>query len=128
MNVHEKLKSLVKNERLNTIEILKLLVLLYKSKDFCELGYGTLFSYVEIELGYSSDAAYRRINAAKILFKFPELEKEIEAGAITLSHLTKISPLLKNNSSLNFILSFKNKSNHETDRILKSRNPDNKKK
>jgi hypothetical protein len=128
MNIHIELKNLVKNERLNTVKILKLLGNLLKTKKFCELGHGTLYSYVEKELGFSADSAYRRINAAKILLKYPELENEISSGEITLSHLTKISPLLKQNNSLEFILSFRHLSNLETDKKLKTINPDKKKK
>ncbi len=60
-------KNLVKEERRIQIELLNHLHEIEKRKLFLEIGFGSLFDYVVKELGYSESAAYRRIQAMRLL-------------------------------------------------------------
>jgi sulfur relay (sulfurtransferase) DsrC/TusE family protein len=128
MNVHQKLKSLVKNERIYTVQILKLFIELIETREYCELGYSSLFEYAQVELAYSADQAYRRISAAKILKKLPALENDLLNGELTLSHLTKAIAVIKSQKmnreeTCELLLSLKQKSARDTDKILSTINP-----
>lgn len=70
---------------------------------FSALGYKSLFEYCVKKLGYPEDQAYRRINAMKLLQRFDKdekghVEKKINEGAISLSHLSLLEGFCKKNS------------------------------
>jgi hypothetical protein len=132
MNIHQKLKELVKNERAYTVQILKIFIELIETREYCELGFSSLFEYAQEELLYSADQAYRRIAAAKLLRKFPELEIDLLSGELTLSHLTKAVSVIKSlkmnrEQTLELLHSLKKKSAREADKILAVINPEKEK-
>jgi hypothetical protein len=64
-------------------------------KLFFELGYESLYMYLTKGLKYSESAAYRRIQAAKMLMASPLVAEKIESGALNLSQLTQVQKCLK---------------------------------
>jgi hypothetical protein len=54
---------------------------------FSALGYTSLFDYAVRKLGYSEDQAYRRIAAMRLMKDMPDLDRELETGRLTLTHI-----------------------------------------
>lgn len=80
--------SLVKRERELLTEVLWHLREIDRRRLFCDFGCGSLYQYAVKCLAYSEDQAYRRINAARLLEAVPEIEEKINAGELSLSHLS----------------------------------------
>ena len=128
MNIHDKIKKLIENERSTTHQILIILNELYLGRLFAELGYSSLFEYCTRELKYSSDQACRRISAAKLLRSIPSISKSIEAGELTVTHLSKAQTLFNQvdvnyNEKIDILKRLENTSNFEAEKIICAINP-----
>lgn len=82
-------KQLVQIERKVLTRILHHLLEVYRRKLFCDLGYKSLFEYAVKELSYSEGQAGRRIQAMRALKEFPQIEKKIEDGKLSLSNISQ---------------------------------------
>src|SRR4051812_36874230 len=58
----------------------------------------SMFDFCTRHLGMSDGAAYRRINAARLVKRFPSLFARIEKGEIRLSTLVRLRPHLTEES------------------------------
>ena len=58
-------------------------------------AYPSLFEYLVQEIGYSAGAAQRRIDAARLLQRVPEVSRQIETGAIHLSQISKMQKICR---------------------------------
>jgi hypothetical protein len=95
-----------------------------------DMGFDSMYSYLTKKLGYSEDAAYRRITAARVLKRAPEISCKIEDGSITLTQLAQVHKCIKQekkigtdvskNRTLEVLEEIKNKSNFETQKVLAS--------
>lgn len=81
-------ENLVKRERELLAEILWHLREIDRRRLFCDFGCNSLYQYAVKHLGYSEDQAFRRINAARLLESFPEIEEKINTGELNLTHLS----------------------------------------
>ena len=87
--IETQLKGLIRIERKNTNEILKL-INLAESRDLAlKRGFSSTFDWLTTGLGYSSSAANRRIQSARLIQTVPEAEQKLEAGEVNLTTLTK---------------------------------------
>ena len=86
----KELKSLVAEERQLTTKILHLLREVEKSKLYAELGFSSLFDFTVRELGYSNDAAFRRISAMRLIKALPEVEEKLESGKLSLTSAAEL--------------------------------------
>lgn len=93
INFH--LKKLVANERQLTQEILTVVNQIEQRKIFLSLGYATLFDYLAREIGYSSSAAMRRIDAARLIRELPQLSHQIENGKVNLTQVNLIQRTIR---------------------------------
>jgi hypothetical protein len=84
-----KLKVLVKEERRITNEILVLINLADERKLPLERGYSSLFDWLVRGLCYSESAAYRRIEAARLIRAVPEVLNKMESGSVNLTTVAK---------------------------------------
>ena len=128
VNIHEIIKKLVATERDSTHQILKKLNELHEGRLYAELGYSSLFEYCTRELKYSSDQACRRIAAAKLLRTLPIMSKSVEAGDLTVTHLSKAQTLfnkveLSQNEKVDILKRMENTSNFEAEKIICEINP-----
>ena len=89
------LKALVREERKLTTRILYLLREVERSKFFAELGYSSLFDFTVRELGYSQDAAFRRISAMRLLKVLPEAEQKLESGELSLTAAAQLQKFFR---------------------------------
>ncbi len=88
-------KSLAAEERRLTVEILKFLREVERRQLYLERGYSNLISFCENELGYSSAAAWRRIEAMRLLKDVPGADEKILTGELNITTLSKVSQFVK---------------------------------
>ena len=81
----------VKEERLITAKVIRGIHEVSLHKDYLEYNCDSLFQFCVLVLGYEGGAAWRRIEAAKLLEKAPEVAEKIESGALTLTNVATIS-------------------------------------
>jgi len=93
------LKNLVVVERKTLSDILKHLQTVYDTRLFAKLGYSSLHKYLIKELGYSESAAFRRVQALKLVKEIPATKKMIEEGSLNLSGITQLQTMLKDKST-----------------------------
>src|SRR5688572_12155594 len=85
-----RLGELVKSERRISIEILELIREAEKRKIYLERAYPTLFEWLVGAYGYSQPAAYRRIQASRLLGAVPEAKEKLATGELNVSVLARV--------------------------------------
>ena len=124
----ESLKQCVLNERNSTVDLVCHLAELDQRKYVEELGYASLFSYCNEKLGISESATYKRITAARVLVRFPQVEGFLRNNRLNLSTLLEISSLLKPENADELFERVLGKTKREVERIaLEYRSPVEKK-
>ena len=123
-----RVEKLSRTERKITHLILCHLVEVETRRLHLDLGYTSLFRYMTAHLHYSEDAAYRRIQAARLLKKMPQLEKSIETGEVNLTQLQQVQKCLNKEieqghkitiqQTEKVLEQIQNKSSFETQKIL----------
>jgi 5-methylcytosine-specific restriction endonuclease McrA len=88
-------RSLVKEERRITREILDHINEVARRRLFADLGYSSIFDWLVNDLGYSESAAYRRMQAARLLQAVPEVAGKLESGELGLTVLSKVQTLIR---------------------------------
>ena len=122
-------RTLVKEERRVTRAILEHINEVERRRLFAELGFSSVFDWLVRDLGYSESAAYRRIQAARVLRAVPEAAAKIESGALALTTLSKVQTLIRadekrtgtrlsSTEKFEIVASVENCSSRETDRRL----------
>lgn len=82
-------KHLIRQELKCIAVILTYLAEIEERKLFSELKYPSMLDFVVVELGYSTPAANRRIQSARLMKEFPEIKGKIISGSLTLTNLHK---------------------------------------
>lgn len=95
------LKRFANQERTLLTQVLYHLKELDSRKLYSSLGYKSLYEYACIELKYSADQSYRRIQAMKLLKEIPEISKKIDSGALSLSNISQAQRLFNEAKSYN---------------------------
>ncbi len=127
--LNSKVKSLAVEERKLTQTILLHIVEVDRRKSYLKMAYPSLFDYLTKEIGYSAGAAHRRIDAARLMIKVPEVSEKIATGDINLSQISKVQKLcrqMKKESGQSIssevqrevLQKIENKNNQQTDLIL----------
>lgn len=93
------LKICVVKERSLLTEVLYHLKELDSRKLYSSLGYKSLYDYACMELKYSTDQAYRRIQAMRLLKELPEISKKIDSGALSLSNISQVQRFFKESNT-----------------------------
>lgn len=88
-------RSLVKEERRITRELLDHIGEVARRRLYADLGFASVFDWLVKDLGYSESAAYRRMQAARILQAVPEVAGKIESGKLALTVLSKVQTLIR---------------------------------
>lgn len=87
--------KLVQTERKITHLVLECIAEIDARKLYLEKAYPSIYEFMVQEFGYSSSAALRRIESARLLREVPEVAAKIESGAINLSQLSKVQQALR---------------------------------
>lgn len=91
------IKISVTRERELTTWILHHLLEIDRRKLYSDLGYSSLYDYAIRELKYPEASAHRRIQAARLLGKIPEIEKKIETGALSMANIAQAQTFFNQN-------------------------------
>jgi len=129
--LHQKLHSLIAEERRITHEVLQHICEVDTRKLYLQMAYPSLFEYLVKAHGYSESSAQRRIDSARLMAQIPaaKLGQKIESGAISLNQVSKIQQALRSvkkttgisvssNVKSQILTRVENKSLRETERIL----------
>lgn len=95
----DRLRTLVRQEREDTAEVVAHLAEVERRDLACARGYSSLFEYCVKVLGYSESSAYHRIRAARAVKKKPHLLALLRAGELHLEALILLHPHLDNSQS-----------------------------
>jgi hypothetical protein len=86
----KKTALLAQEERKITIDVLLHLKEIERRRLHLDLGFSSLYEYALKELKYSEGAAYRRVQAMRLLRDMPEVEQKICSGQLSLTTASKI--------------------------------------
>jgi len=123
-----RMDRLVQSERKITHVILCHINEVESRRLYGELGFDSMFKYLTHHCGYGEDSAYRRLQAARLLKKNPEIAVKLEQGSLNLTQLTQVQKCLKQESkagaiynpeqTLQILEQIENKSSFETKKVL----------
>lgn len=88
--LNQTVKNLALQERKLTEQILWHIAEVDRRKLFLKMAYSSLFDYLTKEIGYSAGAAQRRIDAARLIQKIPEVALKIQTGSLQLNQISKV--------------------------------------
>ncbi|MBI5709536.1 MAG: HNH endonuclease, partial [Candidatus Eisenbacteria bacterium] len=88
------LATLVTRERVTTAALLAHLAEVDARRLYAPAGHPSMFSYCVHELRLSEDAAYKRIQAARLAREFPVLFEALADGRLHLSAVGLLAPYL----------------------------------
>jgi hypothetical protein len=89
-----RLRGMVVRERRSTTQLLAHLAVLDFRRSFLAHGYSSLFNYCTRGLHFSEQAAYLRIEAARVVRKFPAVLARVADGSVHLTALSLLKPHL----------------------------------
>lgn len=128
-------KKLAERERKIQVELLWHLLEIQRRKLFLRGGFSSLYDYVVKELGYGHGAAYRRIQAMRLLESVPAVAAKIEEGLINISTAAQVQNFIKSErkggSSVSYkervemVKAIENKSTREVEKHFIQLKPDN---
>ena len=88
-------ENLVQTERKIMHLVLTHILEIIDRKLYAELGFNSMFSMMTKKYGYSEPSAIRRIDAAKLLRKIPEVADRLKSGALNLSQAVQLQKCLE---------------------------------
>ncbi len=119
-----RLDRLVRRERKMTHIILCHINEIESRKLYAELGFDSMFKYLTKHCGYGEDSAYRRLQAARLLRKNPDVADKIRDGSLNLTQLTQVQKCLKKERTMDperaqkVLRAIENKSSFDTKKVL----------
>lgn len=89
-----RIMRLTRCERSLTLRVLLCLNEIERRKLHYELGYRSMFDFCTKALGYSEPTAGRRIQTARSLAQYPEIQNLLTAGHVTVCAIAKVAGVL----------------------------------
>ena len=117
------LTTLRGGERENILEILRHLNEIERRKLHLKLGYSSMFVYCTEHLCYSESTAARRVQAARCVNRFPQVETMLRSGEINLVTLGLVANLLTPQNVDWFLEKIRNKRQREVEAIAAAFRP-----
>lgn len=118
-----RIKRLAAAERAATLNIIHHLIEIERRKLHLSVGFASMFDYCTRELGYSSSAAGRRIQAARCVRRFPEVGRLLASNAVTLSTISLIAPVLKRENARSILERVQGKPQREVETLVAQYRP-----
>lgn len=84
-------ETLVREERRVTRQVLAQIAEIESRRAYLDLGYDGMYAYLTRGLGYSEGAAYRRLQAARVLRAVPVVAEKFVAGSVNLTQLAEVA-------------------------------------
>ena len=117
------LSSLVRRGNELTAELLAHLAEFDERRLYLELGFSSLFAYCTEALGFCETTAGRRIAAARVVRKFPEVLAQVARGELHLSALCALGPHVNRENAAELFCLCQGKSRRRVDELLAARFP-----
>jgi 5-methylcytosine-specific restriction endonuclease McrA len=89
-----RLVDLLRNERHALAELILALSEFDRRELWKELGYPSLFAFLQRELGLSDGAAYYRMKAARLVRDFPEIVEPLRDGRLCVTNVVELSKVI----------------------------------
>ena len=112
-----------RGERAMTVKILHHLNEIERRKLYLELGHSSLFDYCTRRLKYSSSAAWRRIQTARCIRRYPEVLALLHARELSLSTISLVAPILTDGNRALVLGRVRGKSHREVERVVSEYRP-----
>lgn len=116
----EKAEDLAHHERIATAELIAALAEIDERKLYLGQGCSSMFAYCTRVLHLSEHAAYDRIEAARLGREFPVVLDRLRCGALTLTNLRLLAPLLNGETIESLLDQAAHKSKHEVEALVGS--------
>src|SRR6185369_11444643 len=117
------LSELARQSNVLTAQLLAHLVELEARMLHLELGFSSLFGYCVEALGMSEGAAGRRVTAARVCRRFPEVFERAARGELHLCALCALAPHLNSKNSAELLESCRGKTRRQVEEHLAVRFP-----
>jgi hypothetical protein len=117
------LSALARQSNVLTGRLLAHLVELEERKLHLELGFSSLFAYCVETLGMSEGTAGRRVTAARVCRRFPELFERVARGELHLCALCALAPHLSSENSAELFVTCRGKTRRQVEELLAARFP-----
>src|SRR5882724_5707584 len=117
------LSGLVRRGNELTADLLAHLAEMYERRLHLQLGFSSLFAYCIESLGFSESAAGRRIAAAKVCRKFPDVFARVASGELHLSAVCSLAPHLNPENAAELIEACSQTSARQIEELLAARFP-----
>ena len=129
------LRLLVKQERRITREILEKIAVADERRLYAELGYPSLLAWLVDDLKYTKQAAYRRIEGARLLRSVPVTSALVETGQVNVTTLSMLGTAIRQEEKRSkmpllaekkreLVAKIEGKSCEEADRVIAVEFPD----
>jgi hypothetical protein len=92
--LRDELKQLLRTEQAAMADFLIALADFDRRRGWVALGHANLFAFLLAELGLSSAPTYFRQEAARLLQRFPDLERPLREGRLCLSTMGELAKVL----------------------------------
>lgn len=119
----ETFSMIVKNEKETTTLLILHLSEIDKRGLYAKEGFSSLFSYCIERFHFSEEAAYRRIQAARLSQKFPQILELLEEGKVNLTTINLISPHLTADNKDQLLKEIQLKSKRGVEKIIATHFP-----
>jgi 5-methylcytosine-specific restriction endonuclease McrA len=116
-------KSLAVHERHATARLIAALAEMERRRLYLGQGCSSLFTYCTEVLGLSEDAAYNRVQAVHTGLRFPVVFRDLESGALTLTAVRVLAPMLTPENHLELLDSARHRSSREVKALAGSLAP-----
>jgi hypothetical protein len=118
-----RLDTLAADERHVTVALIASLAEFDRRKLYLPAGYSSLFTYCTSVLHLSEHAAYGRIEAARAARRVPRILDELATGALTLTSVCLLAPLLEEENAAEVLAAARHKSKREVERLVATLRP-----
>jgi 5-methylcytosine-specific restriction endonuclease McrA len=114
----QRLDALVQKERETTLEVIRHIIEFDRRKLYLGIGYNSLHKYCILHLGFSEPAAMRRIQAARCIRDFPEIDPLLAKNELNLTGICKLAGILNERNKKDVMQEARCKSSRQIDEIV----------
>ena len=117
------LRALVARERATTAAVLAHIAEVDARKLYVPAGFPSMHAYCIGELGFSEDAAFKRMQVARAARRFPAIFAAVAKGRLHLTGLGLLAPHLTEENAGELLVEASHRSNSEIEQLLARRFP-----
>jgi hypothetical protein len=119
----KEVKRLAANERHAISELVASIAVLDERRAYVAEGYTSTHAWCVKVLGFSDDAAFYRITAARVVQSYPEVLEMLRTGALTLKAVRLLAPHLEEANHEELLAGAAHKSADEVAHLIAARKP-----